>query len=100
MGDLSRRRAVKNYRSRLAERGMTRFEVLGRKEDRELVRAFARRLAEEGPDAVDLRAAVNEKLADPRARKGGILEALRRSPLTDVDISVDRSSEPGREIDL
>ena len=30
MSDTSQRRAIKNYRNRLVERGMARFEVLGR----------------------------------------------------------------------
>ena len=47
MSDISQRRATKKYRSRLAERGMARFEVLGRDTDRELIRSLARRLAED-----------------------------------------------------
>ncbi len=43
----SQRRAIQNYRSRLSERGLSRFEVLGRETDRDLIRSLARRLAEE-----------------------------------------------------
>ena len=46
MSETSQSRAVKNYRSRLVERGMARFEVLGRVTDRELIRSLARRLTE------------------------------------------------------
>jgi toxin FitB len=44
----SQRRAIDNYRTRLTERGMVRFEVIGRETDRQLVRSIARRLAEGG----------------------------------------------------
>jgi len=96
----SRKRAVKNCRGHLTERGMARFEVLGRKSDRELVRAFARRLAEDGPDAVRLRAAINGKIVEEPPERGGILAALRHSPLVDEDIDIDRFPEPGRDVDL
>jgi hypothetical protein len=42
----AQKRALQNYRSRLNERGMARFEVLGLGEDRELIRTLARRLAD------------------------------------------------------
>lgn len=41
MGDIARKRA--SYRSRLAKRGVARFEVLGTETDRDLIRALARR---------------------------------------------------------
>src|ERR1700730_7247603 len=39
-------RELKNYRNRLNERGMARYEVLGLKADRDLIRSLAKRLAE------------------------------------------------------
>lgn len=100
MNDTSQRRAIKNYRNRLVERGMARFEVLGRDSDRELIRSVAKRLAEDGPEAERLRAAVSQGLADQPPRKGGILEALRRSPLVGAYAAPGRPSEPGRKVDL
>ena len=79
---------------------MARFEVLGRDADRELVRSLARRLAEDGPQAERLRAALRHGIADEPPRKGGILEALRRSPLVGDDSIPPRPFEPGREVDL
>jgi hypothetical protein len=49
MGSTSQTRALKNYRKRLYQRGMARFEVLGLSTDRELIRSLARRLAENSP---------------------------------------------------
>ena len=100
MSDTSQKRAIKNYRNRLVERGMARFEVLGRDSDRELIRTFAKRLAEDGPEAERLRAAVGQGIAGQPPRKGGILEALRRSPLVGADALPDRPFEPGRKVDL
>ena len=100
MSDSSQRRATDRYRRRLAERGMARFEVLGRDADRELIRSMARRLAEDGPQAERLRAAVRHGIADEPRRKGRILEALRRSPMVGEDTVPSRPFEPGREVDL
>jgi hypothetical protein len=74
-------RAHRNYRSRLGERGLARFEVLGRDADRDLIRLLARRSAEDSADAAQLRAAVSKSITGEPPRKGGILAALRRSPL-------------------
>ena len=100
MGDASRSRAIKKYRSRLAQRGMARFEVLGRDADREFIRSFAKRLTEDDPEARRLRAVVSQGVAGDPPRKGGILEALRRSPLVGVDAIPARPFEPGRKVAL
>jgi hypothetical protein len=96
----SQKRAVQSYRSRLSERGLARFEVLARDEDRDLIRAVARRLAEEGPEAARLRAVVSQSVAGEPPRKGGIVAALRRSPLVGVDLDLTRSREDSRKVDL
>ena len=100
MNALTQKRAVENYRKRLAERGMARFEVLGRNSDRELVRAVARRLAEGDAESDRLRSAIDRHIAEPALRRGGILEALRRSPLVGADAIPDRPFEPGRDFSL
>jgi hypothetical protein len=100
MGNTAQKRALRNYRSRLVKRGMARFEVVGLDADRELIRSLAKRLAEDGPDAVRIRAAVSRTIAGEPPKKGGILAALRRSPLVGADLNLDRSNEAGRKIDL
>ncbi len=96
----SQTRAIRNYRSRLSKRGLARFEVLGRDADRELIRSLARRLAEDGPEASRLRAAVSRSIAGEPPRKGGILAALRRSPLVGADLDLTRPREGGRKIEF
>jgi hypothetical protein len=100
MSDSSQKRALKNYRDRLGERGMARFEVLGRDADRDLIRSLARRLAEGGPDASSIRAVVSQTISGEPPKKGGILAALRRSPLVGADLDLQRPFNPGRDIDL
>ena len=100
MSESSQRRATDRYRRRLAQRGMARFEVLGRDGDRELIRSLARRLSEDGPQADRLRAAIRRGIADEPAPRGNILEALRRSPLVGEDVVPPRPFDPGREVDL
>ena len=100
MGNTSQKRAIKNYRKRLQKRGMARFEVLGLDGDRDLIRSLARRLAEDGPDASRLRAVVSQTISGESPRKGGILQALRRSPLVGADIAPVRRFEPGRKVEL
>lgn len=100
MGQSSQRRAIDNYRRRLAERGMTRFEVIGRETDREVIRAVARRLAEGGPEADRLRAAVKQAISAEAPRKGGIVKALLASPLAGSELDLWRPRENGRETDI
>jgi hypothetical protein len=100
MSTPSHRRAIKNYRERLSERGIARFEVLGLDADRDLIRSLAKRLAEDGLDAARLRATISRSIAGEPPRKGGILAALRRSPLVEADLDLTRSRETGRKVDL
>lgn len=94
------RRALDSYRSRLTERGMARFEVIGRDGDRELIRSVAKRLADGGADAERLRAAVNQSMSGEPPRKGGILKALLASPLIGSELDLSRPSEGGRKVDI
>jgi hypothetical protein len=96
----SQARAVQNYRKRLSKRGLTRFEVLGLESDRELVRALAKRLAENDQAAAEIRASVQSKIVPDTSEKGGILRWLRNSPLMGVDLNLTRERVPPREIDL
>ncbi len=96
----SQKRAIQNYRTRLGERGLARFEVLGRDADRDLIRSLARRLSEDTQEAAELRATVNRSIAGEPPKPGGILTALRRSPLVGADLDVSRPREAGRKIDL
>jgi hypothetical protein len=96
----SQKRALQNYRSRLGERGLARFEVLGRESDRDLVRKVARKLAEDGPDAARLRATVNQTISGESTTKGNILAALRRSPLVGAGLDLKRSRQQGRDVEM
>jgi hypothetical protein len=100
VSNLSQKRALKNYRKRLRERGVGRFEVLGLDADRELIRSLARRLAENGADVAGIRATVRRTISGEPARKGGILDALRRSPLVGADLDLGRPIIRGRKVDL
>jgi hypothetical protein len=96
----AQKRALRNYRSRLIKRGMARFEVLGLDTDRDLIRSLAKRLAEDDPDAARIRAAISRTVGGEPPRKGGILAALRRSPLVGAGLDLTRSRESGRKVDL
>ncbi len=100
MSDTAQKRALRNYRSRLMKRGVARFEVLGLDTDRDLIRSVARRLAEDGPDSAQIRAAIGRTISGETPKRGGILEALRRSPLVGADLEFKRSNETGRKVDL
>ncbi len=95
MSTTPQKRALKNYRKRLNQRGMARFEVLGLDADRELIRSLARRLAGDGPDSARIRATVRRTILGEQPKKGGILNALRRSPLVGADLDLNRPVTPG-----
>jgi transposase len=100
MSETSQTRALKNYRKRLNQRGMARFEVLGLDADRELIRSMARKLADNSPEAQELRASIHRRIAAEPPKKGGILAALRGSPLVGADLNVARPRIDARRVDL
>jgi transposase len=100
MSDTAQKKALRNYRDRLMKRGMARFEVLGLDTDRELIRSLAKRLTENDPEAARIRAAVRQTIGGEPPAKGGILAALRASPLVGVELNLSRSHEAGRKVDL
>jgi beta-phosphoglucomutase-like phosphatase (HAD superfamily) len=99
MSITAQKRAIKNYRVRLQRRGMARFEVLGLDRDRDLIRTLAKRLAEDTNEANEIRTQIAQSVAEP-SPKGGILAALRRSPLIGAGLDIIRSADTGRKIDL
>ena len=100
MSTTPQKRALKRYRQRLNQQGLARFEVLGRDADRELIRSLARRLAGDDPDATSLRTTLRLAASGEVSRKGGILDALRRSPLLGADLDLQRVPTPGRKVEL
>jgi len=100
MSTTPQKRALSRYRKRLNQRGMARFEVLGLDADRELIRSLARRLASASPDSALIRASVRLTISGQPLKKGGILNALRRSPLVGADLDLNRPLTPGRRVDL
>ena len=100
----SQKRAIDNHRRRLAERGMSRYEVRGLVEDKELVRKFAKRLAAHDEGAARLRWQVEQEIAEEapvQLRTGkDIWDALRRSPLVGLDLDIEREFTTGRDIEL
>jgi hypothetical protein len=100
MSDTSHERALNNRRKRLKQRGMARFEVFGLDADRDLIRSLARRLADNGPDSARIRATVRRTISGEPPNKGGILSALRRSPLVGADLNLKRPVMAGRKVDL
>ncbi|MER8466402.1 hypothetical protein [Mesorhizobium sp. M1396] len=100
MGNTAQKRAIENYRSRLAERGIARFEIQAFDADRDLLRTLARKLTESGPDARQLRRTIQQAMAGEPPKVGSILAALRRSPLVGSNLDLSRPREEGRKIDL
>jgi hypothetical protein len=100
MSNPSQKRAVHNYRKRLKQRGMVRFEVVGLDADRELIRSLAKRLADDSPDSARIRAAVGRSVSGEPPKRGGILNALRRSPLVGAELNLARPATADRKVDL
>ncbi len=87
-------KAPRTSRPRQTPPGLARFEVQAPETDRALLRALARRLAAGGPDAAHARATLERLVTPEPPATGGILAALRRSPLVGADL--DLSRETGR----
>ena len=101
MASNSQRRAIEAHRRRLAERGLGRFEVRGLEADKALIRGLARRLAANDQAAGALRSELARRIAGSEPpRAGGILAALRRSPLVGAELDLTREETPGRDAGL
>ena len=100
MSNAAQKRAIQNYRARLTQRGLTRFEIMALESDRELIRTLARRLAEEGPEAEKVRSAVKTAVTGKPPKPGDIFTALRRSPLVGADLDLSRPRDKGRKVNL
>ena len=101
MRDTPQKRAIRNYRSRLQERGIARFDVLGLDTDRELIRSLAKRLTLNDPDANRIRSEVNRTISEgSQQKKGGLLAVLRLPAIEGLELEIDRPFDSGRKIDL
>lgn len=97
----SQRQAVAKHRRRLRERGISRYEVRGLDEDKELIRGLAQRLSQLGEaDAVQLRLDLAQRVVAEPQRRCGILAALRRSTLMGARLHLMRETGHGRQVDL
>ena len=92
---ISQSKAINRYRRRLKREGWVRCEVNVRREDAVLVRKLAAALndPERGAGA---RAVIRQGLED--AQPTSLKRLLASAPLEGIEI--ERSREPGREIDL
>lgn len=100
MSSTAQKRALENYRSRLTERGIVRFEIQALDADRDLLRSLARKLTEDGPEAGQLRRTLRQAVTGEPPKAGGILAALRRSPMVGTDLDLSRPREEGRKVEL
>ena len=100
MNNTAQKRAIKNYRNRLRKRGVARFEVLGLDADRDLIRSLAKMLAQNDEESNHIRLQVRQTVSGLPQKKGGILAALRRSPLVGLELEIDRPFDAGRKVDL
>ena len=96
----SQRRATANHRRRLKARGISRYEVRGLEQDKELIRTLANRLAANDAEAVRLRREVSREVSGEVPRRGGIWEALRRSSAVGADLDLTRPTVSERDVDL
>lgn len=86
---------VASHRARRARQGFVRVEVNVRKEDASLVRQVASALSDPAGQA-EARALLRQRFAEPSHVS---LKALLASAPLD-DIALDRSPDPGRDVDL
>ena len=96
----SQKRALETHRRHLAQRGLARYEVRGLSQDKELVRALARRLAAGDAAAVQLRNAVARGVAAKPLSGGEIWAALRNSPIAGIELDIEREVIEGRDVIL
>jgi hypothetical protein len=83
------------HRARMARRGFVRVEVSVRKEDASLVRRVASVLCDPSREA-EARRFIQQRFVEPP--KVSLKALLASAPLEGIDL--DRSADPGRDVDL
>lgn len=92
---------VSRHRKRVAASGARRVEVTVPSRDAPLVKAIAGVLRSDGKEAEHVRKLLQPVLTTPRARTGAeMLAFLRASPLTEIDLPVERDRSAGRSAKL
>lgn len=92
---------VSRHRKRVAASGAQRVEVTVPSRDASLVKAIAGALRSDGKEAEYIRRSLQSVLTTPRARTGAeMLAFLRASPLTEIDLPVERDRSAGRSAEL
>ena len=92
---------VSRHRKRIAAGGAKRVEVTVPSRDAPLVKAIAGALRSDGQEAQFIRQALQPVLTAQRARTGAELVAvLRASPLTEVELHIERDRSAGRSVTL
>lgn len=74
--------------------------MLGWDDDKDLISSLARRLTDDSPEALQLRAAVIQTITGEPPKTGGILAALRRSPVVGTELEFDFSRDEGRKVEI
>lgn len=92
----AQRKAVTAHRNRLANRGLTRLEVVAQEGDREIIREIAAILRGSSLKAGELRKELTRWVA-PKSSLGR-KELLASAPFEDIDLT--RSDDRGRPVDL
>jgi hypothetical protein len=85
----------------MRERGLGRYEVRGLVGDKSLIRQIANRLAADDVTAQRMREALRREVGElDQETRGGILRALRRSPLVGAELDLTREIINGRDVDI
>jgi hypothetical protein len=95
MGMTKAKSALATHRARMERQGFVRVEVNVRKEDADLVRCVASALSDPSRQA-EARRLLRQRFVEPS--KVSLKALLAAAPLDGIDL--DRSPDPGREVDL
>jgi hypothetical protein len=100
MANSTRKQTMQKYWRRRGQQRLIRFEVLGFASDRDLIRRLPQRLARNDSEAARLRAYLRCSPMEEPPEQGGILAALRASPLVGANLDLTREITSGRKIVL
>lgn len=92
----AQKKANAAYRSRLAERGLVRLEVVVPEKDRDRIKAFAEQLT----SASDIEAAAERSETVPVMTGRQIWESLRKAPFAASGIEIERADFEPRAVEF
>lgn len=100
MSNAAQKIANQNYRKRLSSKGVSRWEVQGLENDKDISRALLKALAKNDNAANEFRQKIQDFVGVKERTGSDLVAALRKAALGGVDLDIIRENDGFRKVDF